>query len=81
MPASLTSHETPRNRHRVVGVVWQLSIFATPIYLVTRNWPSFGLSLTVFAITLTFLKFNWYDKLENNPVAPASDYERPDLAS
>jgi Na+/proline symporter len=65
----------------VVGVVWQLSIFTTPIYIVTRNWPSFWLSLTVFAITMTFLKLNWYDRLENGPVASVSDGEQPDPAS
>jgi hypothetical protein len=65
----------------VVGIVWQLSIFTTPIYIVTRNWPSFWLSLAVFAITMTILKFNWYDKLESEPVASVSDSEQPDLAS
>jgi solute:Na+ symporter, SSS family len=54
----------------VVGIVWQLSIFTTPIYLVTRNWQYFWPSLSVFAATITFLKFNWYDKLEKDPVVP-----------
>jgi len=54
----------------VVGIVWQLSIFTTPIYLVTRNWQYFWPSLAVFAATITFLKFNWYDKLEKDPVVP-----------
>jgi hypothetical protein len=65
----------------VVGIVWQLSIFTTPIFLVTRNWPSFWICLSVFAATATFLKFNWYDKLERDPVAPALDDEQPDAAS
>lgn len=57
----------------VVGIVWQLSIFTTPIYLVTRNWPWFWESLGVFAVTATFLKFNWYDKLEDDPVVPVAE--------
>ena len=65
----------------VVGIVWQLSIFTTPIFLVTRNWQSFWICLSVFAVTATFLKFNWYDKLERDPVAPALDDEQPDAAS
>jgi hypothetical protein len=54
----------------VVGILWQLSIFTTPIYLVTRNWQYFWPSLSVFVVTITFLKFNWYDKLEKDPVVP-----------
>jgi Na+/proline symporter len=64
----------------VIGIVWQLTIFTTPIYLVTRNWPWFWLSLSVFAATLTFLKFNWYDKLENDTGAPVLDGEQSDPA-
>jgi len=64
----------------VVGIVWQLSTFTTPIYLVTRNWHYFWPSLSVFAATITFLKFNWYDKLERDPVVPVLDGELPDAA-
>src|ERR1017187_11042937 len=41
-----------------VGIVWQVSIFTTTIYLVLRNWPAFWLCFSIFAITMTFLKFN-----------------------
>jgi SSS family solute:Na+ symporter len=51
----------------VVGIVWQLSIFTTPIYLVLRNWPWFWACLSIFVVTATFLKFNWYDRLEKAP--------------
>ena len=58
-----------------VGIVWQVSIFTTPIYLVLRNWPAFWLCFSIFAITMTFLKFNWYDKLEKASAEPAPEDE------
>jgi len=60
----------------VVGIVWQLSIFTTPIFIVTRNWHSLWISVSIFAITITYLKFNWYDRLEKDPVAPVGDEQR-----
>lgn len=65
----------------IVGIVWQLSIFTTPIYLVTRNWKWFWVSLSVFLVTVTFLKFNWYDKLEGATDVQVPDDEQPDSAS
>jgi hypothetical protein len=47
-----------------IGIVWQLSLTALPIYLVLREWSwSGGIAVTLVA-TSVFLKFNWYDKLE-----------------
>ncbi len=59
----------------IVGIVWQLSIFTTPMYLVLRNWPWFWACLGIFAATTTFLKFNWYDRLEKAPAQPAPDLD------
>jgi Na+/proline symporter len=48
----------------LVGIVWQLSLTALPIYLVLRNWPWVGTVLAILVLTTIFIKFNWYDKLE-----------------
>ena len=48
----------------VVGIVWQLSMTALPIYIVLRDWTWAGWILVSLAATSIFLKFNWYDKLE-----------------
>ena len=48
----------------IVGIVWQLSLTALPIYLVLREWPWVGSIAALLAVTSVFLKFNWYDKLE-----------------
>jgi Na+/proline symporter len=47
-----------------VGIVWQVSLAALPIYLVLRHWPAAGAILAITVTTSVFLKFNWYDKLE-----------------
>jgi len=65
----------------VVGIVWQLSIFTTPIYLVTRNWPWFWVCLSVFVAAITFLKFNWYDKLERDTDVQVAADEQPETSS
>ncbi|MGD0814793.1 MAG: sodium:solute symporter family protein [Verrucomicrobiota bacterium] len=52
----------------IVGIVWQLSLTALPIYIVLRNWPWAGGILIVLVITSIFIKFNWYDRLEKEPV-------------
>ncbi len=59
----------------IVGIVWQLSIFTMPLYLVLRNWPWFWACFAIFAATTTFLKFNWYDRLEKAPAQPAPDLD------
>jgi Na+/proline symporter len=46
-----------------VGLVWQVSMVALPIYLVIQQWGRMWLSLAVFAVSSAILKFTWYDKL------------------
>ncbi len=48
----------------VVGIVWQTSLTALPIYLVLRQWTWVGAIAVTVVATSVFLKFNWYDKLE-----------------
>jgi SSS family solute:Na+ symporter len=54
-----------------VGIVWQLSLVALPIYIVLHQWNWSGLITVVLVITSIFMKFNWYDKLEKAPAAVA----------
>ncbi len=48
----------------LVGIVWQITLMATPVFLVIREFSSFGICLAVLAVTSLILKFNWWDKLE-----------------
>jgi len=51
-----------------VGIVWQLSLTALPIYTVLREWNWAGAILGTLIVTSVIIKFNWYDKLEKAPV-------------
>jgi len=50
-----------------VGIVWQTSLVAMPIFLVIRHWTGTVLSLLIIAATTVFLKRNWYDRLQDYP--------------
>lgn len=52
----------------VVGIVWQTALTTTGIYLVLEDYYRLSWSLAVVAATSVWLKFNWYDKLEDYPV-------------
>ncbi|MDR7092115.1 sodium:solute symporter family protein [Cellvibrio fibrivorans] len=49
----------------VVGIVWQTSLVAAPIFMVIKHWPEFIVAMVVAIATSIFLWFNWYKKLED----------------
>ncbi len=49
----------------VVGIVWQMSMLVMPIYLVIREYVSMSLAFAIFMVTTVFLKYYWYDRLED----------------
>ena len=46
-----------------VGLVWQTSLVAMPIYLVIQKFGRMSICLAIFTVTSVVLKFSWYDKL------------------
>jgi SSS family solute:Na+ symporter len=50
----------------VVGIIWQTSIVALPVFLVLRQWGYAGLSLLIILATSAVLKFTWWDKLPDD---------------
>ena len=65
----------------VVGIAWQTSLIALPIYVVIRRYDMAMIALAVVVVTSIALKFFWYDHLtdmytEKTPgperVAPAA---------
>jgi hypothetical protein len=50
----------------IVGIVWQLTLVALPIYIVLRDWSWVSGVLVALVLTTAILKFNWYDKLEKD---------------
>ena len=49
----------------LVGIVWQTSLIAAPIYMVIGEYINMGIALAIVAITSYILKVNWYDKMED----------------
>ncbi|MCX7984120.1 MAG: Na+:solute symporter [Bacteroidetes bacterium] len=48
----------------VVGIIWQASLVALPVFLVIQEYPYFWVCAGITVITSLFLKFNWWDKLD-----------------
>ena len=58
----------------VVGIVWQTSLVAIPIYMVIRKYDYAGMAIATMLAAAAILKFTWYDHLEkreafNRPAA------------
>jgi len=48
-----------------VGIVWQISLVALPIYIVTRQTRSALIAAAIVAGTSLILKFTWFDHLKD----------------
>jgi len=49
-----------------VAMIWQVPLWAIPIYVVFRSWKALWISILVLLVTSLILKFNWLDKLEDD---------------
>ena len=47
----------------VIGIIWQMTLVVMPIYLMIKDFPSFGWTLAIFLLTSLLLKIYWYDRL------------------
>jgi len=57
----------------VVGIAWQTSLVAFPVYLVIRRYEISATAFAVAVLTSVILKFTWYDhlkKVEQMEAAP-----------
>ena len=50
----------------IVGIIWQLSLMAVPVYMVIRRTGYMIIGIVILIITTMILKFNWWNKLEQN---------------
>jgi hypothetical protein len=51
----------------LVGIVWQTALTTTGIYLVLQDYSRLACSIVVVLVTSVWLKFFWYDYLEDYP--------------
>jgi Na+/proline symporter len=55
----------------VVGIAWQTSLIAFPVYIVIRRYEIASWAIAVVVVTSITLKFTWYDHLKKMEIAPA----------
>jgi Na+/proline symporter len=48
----------------VVGITWQVSLVALPIYIVIQKFRSAAITAAIIAVTSIVLKFTWYNHLK-----------------
>ena len=48
----------------IVGMIWQVTLVALPIYVVTWRLKHAALAAAIVAVTSIILKFTWYDHLK-----------------
>ena len=71
-PGFVPNRDAARDLTNVaVGIVWQLCLVALAIFIVLQQWAVAGGIFALLVVTSVFMKFNWYDKLEKAPPAPA----------
>jgi hypothetical protein len=51
-----------------VGIVWQVSLVALPLYIVIREWDRVAMAAGTIAVTSLILKFTWFDHLTEREV-------------
>jgi len=47
-----------------VGIVWQISLVALPLYIVIKEFDRAAITLAIILGTSAILKFTWFDHLE-----------------
>ena len=64
-PSFMPNRDFKRDMVNVtVGIVWQITLMAAPVFLVIGDYLSLIVSAVVLVITSVILKINWWDKLE-----------------
>ncbi len=48
----------------IIGMIWQITLMAVPVFLVIRDYSSFIISTAIMIVTTIILKFTWWNKLD-----------------
>ncbi|TDF35547.1 sodium:solute symporter [Alteromonadaceae bacterium M269] len=59
----------------LVGVLWHTSLTVTPIFMVIKDWQSFGISAICVVASSVYLKFFWWNKLDDEPSSSTSSFD------
>ncbi|MFW5851190.1 MAG: sodium:solute symporter, partial [Bacteroidota bacterium] len=48
----------------IIGTIGQTALVTVPVFIVIKEWGSFGIALGIVLIIGTILKFTWWNKLQ-----------------
>jgi solute:Na+ symporter, SSS family len=66
-PAFVANKNFKRDMSNIfVGIIWQITLMATPVFLVLREYNSFFFCIGILVLTSVILKFNWWNNLEKS---------------
>ena len=57
----------------VVGIVWQTGLTVIGIYMVLQDYQSLSIAVGVVLVCTLFLKWNWFNHLEDYPPMPQGE--------
>jgi len=49
-----------------VAMIWQVPLWAIPVYAVFRDWKALWISIIILVVTSAILKFSWLDKMSED---------------
>ena len=52
----------------VIGIAWQISLVALPLYVVIQEWNRVAIAVGVILVTSLTLKLTWYDHLDEREI-------------
>ena len=77
-PTFQRNKDFPRDMFNVaVGICWQVTLVALPIYIVIQKYTSATVAAAIVAVTSVILKFTWYDHLRKLEADTVSGVELP----
>jgi hypothetical protein len=59
-----------------VGITWQVSLVALPIYIVIQKFRSAAFTAAIILVTSIVLKFTWYDHLKARQAIDQANAQR-----
>lgn len=64
-PSFIPNKDFKRDMFNIlVGIIWQTSLVAAPVFLVIREYTDLIISIILMAVTSAVLKYNWWNKLQ-----------------
>jgi Na+/proline symporter len=77
-PSFQRNKDFPRDMFNVaVGICWQVTLVALPIYIVIQNFRNAAIAGLVVAVTTVILKITWYDHMCKSEAAWSASAEAP----